>query len=639
MKTRARGRAERVKPSSGNQLKVELAAWLSESDLVLLGSLPASLAVAVAKREPGPRDARFLAVPSRDGKTASDTTRLLIHWPLDGDQHAPASIPGVPPVKVGADEVASQTTSTQDFARDGLAWLAPETRREVIDFVVNATATRTRVPQRTSDRGAIFGVGRDVRLSATLHELREALRERLPVSISQDAPVALVDAVARVDRDAFFMRGRVGVGASRLARMTAVSPEGSRTELLGRAYWYDLLTPKVQADSHAWSGYTVFFTCAPSLRPSGWLVELETQSGELLEVGAPRAATQPAEVIRIILEDLAVEPLPATRLRTSQIVPAVRRLQRARRRAAALETVKQFGRPPQSPTVSVIVPLYRRIDLVEHQMTQFADDPGMQSADLIYVLDSPELKDELFGMARRLFPLYQQPFRVAVAKANAGFAGANNLGASIARGRLLLLLNSDVFPEAPGWLEAMVRFYDSIAKAGAVGPKLLYEDGTIQHAGMYFERLGDTQPWNNEHYFKGMHRDLPAATRSRPVAAVTGACLMVAKNLYTRLGGLSGDYVQGDFEDSELCLRLLDAGRQNWYFADVALYHLEAASYDPERRRVHDGFNRWLHSHLWGERLAALSTAATARVAAPKPREVSVVPVNGEVAVGAGSGS
>jgi GT2 family glycosyltransferase len=272
-------------------------------------------------------------------------------------------------------------------------------------------------------------------------------------------------------------------------------------------------------------------------------------------------------------------------------------------------------------------------------MTQFADDPGMQSADLIYVLDSPELKDELLGMARRLFPLYQQPFRVALAKANAGFAGANNLGASIARGRLLLLLNSDVFPEAPGWLDAMVRFYDSIPKAGAVGPKLLYEDGTIQHAGMYFERLGDTQPWNNEHYFKGMHRDLPAATRSRPVAAVTGACLMVAKELYTRLGGLSGDYVQGDFEDSEFCLRLLEAGRQNWYFADVALYHLEAASYDPERRRVHDGFNRWLHSHLWGERLAALSIPAGPRVAAPKSRKVSVVAVNGEVAVGAGSGS
>jgi GT2 family glycosyltransferase len=322
------------------------------------------------------------------------------------------------------------------------------------------------------------------------------------------------------------------------------------------------------------------------------------------------------------------------------VVPAVRRLQRARRRAASLEIVKQFGSAPASPTVSVIVPLYRRIDLIEHQMTQFADDPSMRSVDLVYVLDSPELKDELIsGVARRLFPLYRQPFRVAVVSENVGFAGANNLGASIARGRLLMLLNSDVFPESPGWLDAMVRFHDSLPNPGAIGPKLLYEDDTIQHAGMFFERLSDAQPWNNEHYFKGMHRDLPAARRSRPVPAVTGAALMVARDLYRKIGGLSGDYLQGDFEDSEFCLRLLDAGRQNWYFADVALYHLEASSYDSEQRRVHDGFNRWLHTHLWDQRIAALGGAGIPG-ATPAARPIFVeVEVDGAALVGAHSGS
>ena len=61
--------------------------------------------------------------------------------------------------------------------------------------------------------------------------------------------------------------------------------------------------------------------------------------------------------------------------------------------------------------------------------------------------------------------------------------------------------------------------------------------------------------------------------------AVTGACLMVERALYERSGGLPDDYVQGGYEDSDLCLRLIEAGRRNWYMADVELYHLEAQSY------------------------------------------------------------
>ncbi len=59
------------------------------------------------------------------------------------------------------------------------------------------------------------------------------------------------------------------------------------------------------------------------------------------------------------------------------------------------------------------MPLYHRIDLLEVQLAKFADDPELPSADLIYVLDSPQQKDELLTR-RGLFPIYQVPFRVAV---------------------------------------------------------------------------------------------------------------------------------------------------------------------------------------------------------------------------------
>ncbi len=633
-------RAATVRSAPPQRMVVELATWLTESDLLLIGTLSAPAAAALDRRAGAAGQPRLMILPSRRGESDVAISRVLVCWPVLGVLPPTASTTGSPAIKIAADEVARRSVSTRDFAREGLAWHDPRTRGEALEFVLATTALRVPERRRAQRGGVALALDREVQFSGALHLLREGLRERLPVSITPGGPVAVIDAVARIDRDAFFIRGRVGVGASRIVRVTAVSPEGARVELLERAFWYDVTGLKDGQGASAWRGFAVYFTCNPSLRLGGWLVELATVAGDQLEVGAPHVATGPVDVIRIILEDLDVEQLPATRLRTTQVVPAVRRLQRARERAVTLETIKQFGTPPFAPEVTVIVPLYRRIDLIEHQLMQFANDPGMQPADLIYVLDSPELKQELFDTACRLFPLYGQPFRVAVVSANVGFARANNLGASIARGRLILLLNSDVFPEMPGWLDAMVRFYDSLANAGAVGPKLLYEDGTIQHAGMYFERLSDTQPWSNEHYFKGMHRDLPAASRSRPVSAVTGACLMVAKDLYLSTGGLSGDYIQGDFEDSEFCLRLLESGHQNWYFADVALYHLEASSYEPERRRLHDGFNRWLHTHLWGEQLSALGGPGTARIAAaPLSLNLTAVTADPDVAVGAPSGS
>jgi GT2 family glycosyltransferase len=74
---------------------------------------------------------------------------------------------------------------------------------------------------------------------------------------------------------------------------------------------------------------------------------------------------------------------------------------------------------------------------------------------------------------------------------------------------------------------------------------------------------------------------------------------MLIADLYERVGGLQGDYVQGDFEDSDLCLRLSAAGHEHWYAAHIELYHLEGQSYPTPVRVLNGEFNRWLHSHQW----------------------------------------
>ena len=84
------------------------------------------------------------------------------------------------------------------------------------------------------------------------------------------------------------------------------------------------------------------------------------------------------------------------------------------------------------------------------------------------------------------------------------------------------------------------------------------------------------------------------------------AVSLAPRALYEEVGGLPTHYIQGDYEDSELCLRLADAGRQCWYLPSVELYHLEGQSYVPGARRVPSEYNMWLHAQLHGDKLEEL---------------------------------
>jgi GT2 family glycosyltransferase len=295
------------------------------------------------------------------------------------------------------------------------------------------------------------------------------------------------------------------------------------------------------------------------------------------------------------------------------VVPMMSRIQSRPEAAGAIDHVLQYGDAPDAPEVSVVVPIYTHIQHLEAQLAEFADDPAMQRADLVYVLDSPEQTEAMRHLASNLFPVYQLPFRVAVLERNSGFAEANNAGASVARGRLLLLLNSDVLPDRPGWLETMSRFYDATPDIGALAPKLIYEDDSIQHAGMYLYRPPGSSLWIDAHYWKGLHRSFEAANVTRPVPAVSGACMMIERALYEELGGLSGHYVRGDYEDFDICLRLLERGRQSWYLSEVELYHLEGQSYSTDLRLPANSFNAWLHTQTWRATIEELMSGEMGR--------------------------
>jgi len=133
----------------------------------------------------------------------------------------------------------------------------------------------------------------------------------------------------------------------------------------------------------------------------------------------------------------------------NHVAPALQRIQGQRRSQCRIEKFVQYGTPPTDPAVSLVIPLYGRFDFLEHQMAQFVHDPQLHQADIVYVLDSPELAPQLFAFATRLEPLYRVPFRVAALKSNVGFSGATNAGASLARGACSCCSTRTYFPIAP----------------------------------------------------------------------------------------------------------------------------------------------------------------------------------------------
>ncbi|BBK42023.1 glycosyl transferase family 2 [Allostella vacuolata] len=268
--------------------------------------------------------------------------------------------------------------------------------------------------------------------------------------------------------------------------------------------------------------------------------------------------------------------------------------------------VEQFGPRRDAVDWSIVVPLYRSLELLPAQFAAFAADPDMTRAELILVLDSPEQEEDLRRALHGLTLIYGLPVTLVVNRRNLGYAGAVNAGAAVARGRWLVPCNSDVLPERPGWLSILRR--SLLPGIGAAGPLLLFPDDTIQHAGLYYDRGADGM-WLNRHFLKGLPRHSAGSVQPREVPGITGACLIIAADTFRRLDGFCTDFAIGDYEDSDLCLRLREMGLRLWYAPEAALYHLERHSIQQHasyQRGVASRHNRWLHGRRWDAAMARL---------------------------------
>jgi GT2 family glycosyltransferase len=250
----------------------------------------------------------------------------------------------------------------------------------------------------------------------------------------------------------------------------------------------------------------------------------------------------------------------------------------------------------KSPPVSIVIPTggragevgYKPVILVVNCVRSILSTSTYDAYEIVCVVDDstpPAVLDELKDIAGDRLRLvhYDRPF---------SFSAKINLGAIRSEGEHLLMLNDDVEVVTPDWIERMVM-YSGLPDIGAVGGRLRWRDGRLQHVGVMFHQ------GRPNHIYWGFPGDFSGYFNNVLVAenylAVTGACLMTAREVFEELGGLSTT-LPINFNDIDYCFKLWSSGRRVVYDPVTVMYHFESSSRSPfvEEWEINGLTDRWL---------------------------------------------
>jgi GT2 family glycosyltransferase len=236
----------------------------------------------------------------------------------------------------------------------------------------------------------------------------------------------------------------------------------------------------------------------------------------------------------------------------------------------------------REPTVSIVIPTcgqmrevrYEPVVLVSHCIRSIVEKSTYAAYEIVCVFDAdtdPAVLAELREIAgdRLRLVRYDRPF---------SFSAKINLGAIRSKGEHLLMLNDDMEVITPDWIERMVM-YSEIPEVGAVGGRLLWEDGRLQHVGVNFDA------GLPGHLYRGFSGEFNGYGNSVLIArnclAVTGACLMTRRELFDKVGGMT-TILPVNYNDIDYCLKLRANGCRTVYDPDLVMYHFESSSRSTE---------------------------------------------------------
>ncbi len=226
-----------------------------------------------------------------------------------------------------------------------------------------------------------------------------------------------------------------------------------------------------------------------------------------------------------------------------------------------------------APLVSLLIPTRDEYAVLSRCISSILNKTTYPNYEIL-VLDNQSRDSRTLDYLKSI----QDEKRIRVVQYNHpfNFSAINNFGANQARGRVLGLLNNDVEVISPGWLTEMVS-HAMRPKTGCVGAKLYYPDGRIQHAGVILG-IGGVAGHSHKYFQKSSPGYFSRLFLTQNLSAVTGACLLVRREVFDQVNGLDEENLAIAFNDVDFCLEVQQAGYRNLWTPYAELIHHESIS-------------------------------------------------------------
>jgi GT2 family glycosyltransferase len=237
----------------------------------------------------------------------------------------------------------------------------------------------------------------------------------------------------------------------------------------------------------------------------------------------------------------------------------------------AIEWLTDQSNAPSMPPTSIIIPVFNKVSYTQSCLAQLITTlPPDFNGEIIVVDDAssdetPSLLEHWADTDGRI-KILRNP-------ENVGFLTSCNRGAESAQGDILIFLNNDTLPLS-GWLPPLLRILRDKPKAGAVGGKLVYPDGTLQEAGgvIFSDGSGCNFGWSDK------AANAPLYNFVREVDYCSGALLATPRALFMELGGFDVRFKPAYYEDVDYCFTLREKGYRVYYQPESVIVHFEGAS-------------------------------------------------------------
>ncbi|WP_299201293.1 glycosyltransferase family 2 protein [uncultured Amphritea sp.] len=234
---------------------------------------------------------------------------------------------------------------------------------------------------------------------------------------------------------------------------------------------------------------------------------------------------------------------------------------------------KIIYKPLGNPLVSIIIPTRDMLHHLERCVFSVLTQTLYSNFEIL-IVDNQSNMDETLQFFEKI--VEDERVKVIPYDYSFNYSAINNFAASKAQGDFLCLLNNDTEVITPEWLDIMLGQLQQ-PNVGAVGAKLLFANGTVQHAGDAVGPGGCA-----DHFHIGLDGDAPGyqsrAIMAQDLSAVTAACLLTSKEIFNQLNGLDEENLAVAFNDVDYCLRIREHGKRIVFTPYAKLYHHESAT-------------------------------------------------------------